>query len=179
MKGHSSEIAKYRAICRLSIQGHDHENEAKAFKGEIRSKRGTEHKPWHAPFWFGILYDALSDFGRSMMRPFGIWLLSIPAFVTAYLFHAGKLSAFSASCADGTSHWLKSLIFALKNAVLIVNWDRDQIRSAYACLYDLQPTELAFTVPTTNAIIQAFQSVWSAVLIFLFLLAVRNQFKIK
>ncbi len=122
--------SNYRALRRIAIQGHDHELEARAFKGEIRSKRGTEHKWWHAAFWFGILYDSLSDFGRSMMRPFYLWFGSIGLFCGLYLAHAGKLSAFSASCPDGTAHWLKSLIFALKNAILFVNWDRAQIHTA-------------------------------------------------
>ncbi len=171
--------ARYRAIRQLAIAGHDHESEAKAFKAEMRAKRGTEHKWWHAPFWFGVIYDALSDFGQSIMRPFWIWGLSILVFSAAYLAHAGKLATWSASCADGTPYWLKSLVFALKNAILFVSWDREQVRSAYACLYDLQPSTTEFVVPVTNALIQTGQSVWSAILIFLFLLAVRNQFKIK
>ncbi|MGB0086617.1 MAG: hypothetical protein WBP94_14760, partial [Rhodomicrobiaceae bacterium] len=80
---------------------------------------------------------------------------------------------------DNTAHWLKSLLFALKNSILFVQWDREQIRSAYACLYPQQPSQTDLIVPVTNAFIQAAQSIWSAVLIFLFLLAVRNQFKIK
>lgn len=126
--GFPQDIAKYRSIRRLSIQGHDHEGEAISFKGEIRSKRGTEHKPWHATFWFAVLYDAVSDFGRSMMRPFWIWLTSIPFFALAYLSHANKLPKAFVACADGTSVWLKSLLFSLKNAVLFVQWDREQIQ---------------------------------------------------
>ena len=42
----------------MAIQGADYEREQMAFKGETRSKRGTEHKPWHTAFWFGIAYDA-------------------------------------------------------------------------------------------------------------------------
>ena len=70
---YKADAAKYRHMRRLAILGHDHENEAKAFKGETRAKRGTEHLPWHAAFWFGLGYDLLSDFGRSMMRPFYAW----------------------------------------------------------------------------------------------------------
>lgn len=75
----------YRAIRRLAIQGHDHENEAKAFKGEVRSKRGTIDKPWHASFWFGALYDVLSDFGKSLLRPFLAWALCIVIFAAYFL----------------------------------------------------------------------------------------------
>jgi hypothetical protein len=168
----------YRALRRFAQEGHDIENETKAFKGEIRSKRGTEDKIWHAAFWIGVLYDAVSDFGRSILRPFLIWAISIPLFTVAYLAHAGKLATIAAGCSSG-SYVIKALLFALKNAVLFVSWDREQIRSAYVCLYDLQSAAQNFAVPPTNAFLQAVQSVWSAVLIFLFLLAVRNQFRIK
>ena len=80
-KGHKVQnIGNYRHIRRLAVRGHDYENEAKAFKGEIRSKRGTEHKWYHASFWYGLAYDALSDFGRSMSRP--DLLPDVPPFIS-------------------------------------------------------------------------------------------------
>jgi uncharacterized protein YjbI with pentapeptide repeats len=170
---------KFRAIRRLAIQGHDHENEARAFKGEVRAKRGSQHKWYHAPFWVGILYDTLCDFGVSIMRPFLLWLVSIPLFTSIYLEQANKFATALLSCSDGTPIWEKALVFSLKNSVLFVSWDREQIRSAYACLYYKVPSNTELIVPTSSAFIQAFQSIWSAILIFLFLLAVRNNFKIK
>ena len=70
-RGDHKLIPLYRAIRRMAIQSADYEREQMAFKGETRSKRGTEHKPWHTAFWFGIAYDAFSDFGRSIARPLG------------------------------------------------------------------------------------------------------------
>jgi uncharacterized protein YjbI with pentapeptide repeats len=179
-RGLEHEAAKYRALRGLAIAAHDYENEARAFKGEIRSRRGTDHRAWDGVYWVGLFYDVLSDFGRSIMRPALAWLLSIPAFAIAYLADAGRLLTATATCTDGSSPvWMKSAVFALKNSILFVNWDREQIRSAYACLYDQPASQADLVVPTTNALIQVGQSVWSAVLIFLFLLAVRNQFKIR
>jgi uncharacterized protein YjbI with pentapeptide repeats len=178
-KGESASIPSYRALRRLAVQGHDHEHESRAFKGEVRSKRGAVDKPWHAAFWFGVIYDALSDFGRSMMRPFCIWLLSIAAFTTAYLAHANKLTDWRRSCADGTDYWLKALYLSTKSAFPVVGTLRaDEARSISACLYGW-PSNQEQTFPATSAFIQMGQGLWSAVLIFLFLLAVRNQFKIK
>jgi uncharacterized protein YjbI with pentapeptide repeats len=170
---------RYRAIRRLAMQGHDYENEAKAFKGEMRSKRGSEQKVWHAVFWFSMLYDAISDFGRSILRPLLIWVGSIPIFTIAYLMHAGKIATATDNCANGSIYGVKALFFALKNSVLFVSWDGEQVRSAYACLYDQLQGQPGHAVPASSAFIQAAQSVWSAVLIFFILLAVRNQFKIK
>jgi hypothetical protein len=170
---------RYLALRQLAVAGHDHQSEAKAFKAEMRAKRGNDHRWWSALFWFSVAYDAASDFGQSMMRPFVIWAASIFVFCALYLAHASKLGAWSSLCVDGSPYWLKALVLALKNAILFVTWDREQIRSAYLCLYDLQPTSADQLVPTGNALIQAGQSVLSAILIFLFLLAVRNHFKIK
>jgi hypothetical protein len=171
--------SRYLAIRQLAVAGHDHQSEAKAFKAEMRAKRGTDHRWSSALFWFSLAYDALSDFGQSMMRPFWLWASSILVFSTIYLAHASKLASWSGLCMDGSPFWLKALVFALKNALLFISWDREQIRSAYLCLYDLPHSTPDPSVPATHALIQAAQSAWSAVVIFMFLLAVRNQFKIK
>ena len=84
-RGKPELIAQYRAIRRMAIQDADYEREQMAFKGEIRSKRRTEHKWYHAALWFGLLYDALSDFGRSLWRPFVAWLACIGIFAVYFL----------------------------------------------------------------------------------------------
>jgi hypothetical protein len=169
------EQAKFRAIRRLAIAGQDHDNESMAFKGEVRSRRGTLDKPWHAAFWLGAMYDVLSDFGRSMMRPFCFWLISIAVFTAAYLADAGKLADYAARCAkpnaDAAPHWLNALALAAKNALLFAGSDR-RMELQYTCLY-------GDAVPVTSTFIQMGQTVWSTILIFLFLLAVRNRFKLK
>jgi hypothetical protein len=170
-----NEQAKFRAIRRLAVAGNDYENESAAFKGEVRARRGTLDRSWHAAFWFGLLYDVLSDFGRSMMRPFYFWLLSIAAFTAAYLANAGKLTDYAARCgrpdAEAARHWINALALSVKNALILGGADR-KMDQQYACLYD-------GAVPVMGTFIQMGETVWSAILIFLFLLAVRNRFKIK
>ncbi len=169
------EQAKFRAIRRLAIAGQDQENESMAFKGEVRSRRGTLDKPWHSAFWLGVIYDVLSDFGRSLMRPLYSWLISIAAFTATYLADAGKLAEYAARCgkttADAAPQWLNALALAAKNALVFAGSDR-RMEQQYACLY-------GDAVPVTSTFIQMGQTVWSAILLFLFLLAVRNRFKIK
>lgn len=91
--GDASRVAAYRALRRIAIQGHDHEIEARAFKGEIRSKRFFTDWPWHPAFWFGLIYDASSDFGRSTLRPFIAWSLSILAFAVYFLGQSPEMIA--------------------------------------------------------------------------------------
>ena len=72
------------ALKRLAIQAHDHERELQFFKGEIIARRGTEDNWTYARFWFGWLYQILSDFGRSMGRPL-FWLgISLMLFAAIY-----------------------------------------------------------------------------------------------
>jgi hypothetical protein len=77
--------AHYRAIRQLATQGQDHENETRAFRGEVRSKRGEIDKWYHPTFWFGVFYDALSDFGSSILRPLLGWLICIGFFAVYFL----------------------------------------------------------------------------------------------
>jgi uncharacterized protein YjbI with pentapeptide repeats len=173
--GQRDNILRYRALRRLAIQGHDHENEAKAFKGEVRSKRGTEHNSCHAAFWYGLAYDALSDFGRSMSRPFVIWFASLFAFAAVYLGNAGvsKSEWFRPCAADGPPKALKAVTLSITNALPGIGSSRSEETKAFQECLGLQHA------PVWSSIIQVGQTLWSTVLIFLFLLAVRNQFKIK
>jgi Pentapeptide repeats (9 copies) len=168
-------IASYRALRRIANQAQDFENEWWAFKGEMRACRGNVQKPWDAGFWVSLIYDALSDYGWSTMRPFLIWLVSIVAFAAAYLASAGRLAYLTDACgvtgAYAATQWFNALLLSAKNAILFVGLDRNVDVQA-ACLYGA-------AMPAWSAFAFMAQNVFSALLIFLFLFAVRNQFKIK
>jgi uncharacterized protein YjbI with pentapeptide repeats len=174
--GKAKLIPQYRAIRRMAIQSADYEREQMAFKGEIRCKRGTEHKPYYTAFWFGLAYDALSDFGRSIAQPLAIWFASVIAFATFYFWNAGVGPAewFSLCAGDGISKALKAITLSAANALPLIGSSRGEVAGTfYKCL------ALDGHVPAWSPIIQIGQTLWSAALIFLFLLALRNQFKIK
>lgn len=170
-KGRAELVAEYRAIRRVAIQAADYEREQMAFKGEIRSKRGTEHKWYHAAFWYGLAYDTLSDFGRSLSRPSLIWLVSIALFAFFYLASSGKVENAFAKCPTAGANYESALIISWKNALPLIAIDSKAEEIARGCLYG--------SAPHGGIAIQGLQKVWSALLLFLFLLAVRNQFKIK
>ncbi len=198
-----ADAAKYRHLRRLAILGHDHENEAKAFKGETRAKRGTEHMPWHAAYWFGLVYDAFSDFGRSMMRPFYAWAALTAAFAAFYIltsavapppaandagFFARNLPFARAAvfgelkCAGDGMNDISPLgeaaYLAVKNGLIVIGLGSEgKINQAHACLYG--GTVGAPVFPSGISIWQIVQNLLSAPIIFLFLLGVRNNFKIK
>ena len=170
--GKASLIPTYRALRRVAIQGADYEREQMAFKGEVRSKRGTEHRWYHAAFWYGLAYDTLSDFGRSMSRPSLIWLVSIAVFALFYLANSGKMGSAFASCAAAAApNYESALIISWKNALPLIGIETEAEHTARECLYG--------HAVYGGIAIQGLQKICSAVLMFLFLLAVRNQFKIK
>jgi hypothetical protein len=152
----------------------------KAFKGEIRSKRFTEHKPWNVVFWFGLLYDAISNFGQSATRPLLIWIMQIFIFGYFYFregyYHGDR---WRTCLRAGGDPLLQALLISVKNAFVAFASSRDpRIISAYECLYgpSTDTPHIPFRVTITEMLVQV---PLSAGLIFLFLLAVRNQFKIK
>ena len=185
-QAHEAEInlpSRWRALRRLAIQAHDYERELQFFKGEIISRRGIEDKLTHARFWFGWLYQLLSDFGRSMGLPL-LWLgISLLLFA---IFYACQSPADwyqplvkPVSCVDGSD---ASRIVAL--GVSVINAfpfaaisSSDLLNQYYACLYGIQ--ESAPVIPYVVTFASVIQFFVSAVLLFLFFLAVRNHFRIK
>ena len=173
----------WRALRRLAIQAHDYERELQFFKGEIIARRGSEDKRTHARYWFGLLYQILSDFGRSMGRPL-LWLgISLLFFATFYACQGPveikQLLIKHVSCIDGPSD---SRLVAL--GVSIVNAfpfaaisSSDLLNQFYACLYYIP--ESAPVIPYVVSFVSGIQFFVSAVLLFLFILAVRNHFRIK
>ena len=91
--------ARWRALKRLAIQGHDTERELQFFSGEIRSRRFIEH--WLLPgrsgsssrgasalsFWAGLLYQTFSEFWAVVARPFVFWLFAV---VAGAIFYAAQ-----------------------------------------------------------------------------------------
>jgi hypothetical protein len=86
--------ARWRSLKRLAIQGHDTERELEYHARELRSQRFVTD--WPLPFlfwgwvgflrfWFGVLYGAFSDYGRSIFRPALLWLATIAVAALHYL----------------------------------------------------------------------------------------------
>ena len=172
----------WRALKRLAIQAHDHERELQFFKGEIIARRGTEDKLTHVRFWFGWLYQLLSDFGRSMGRPL-IWLgISLLIFA---IFYACQSPADwyqplikPVICADGSIASLALGVSVINAFPFAAISSSDLLNQFYACLY-YSIQEGAPVIPYVVTFVSVIQFFVSAVLLFLFLLAVRNHFRIK
>jgi|GEM_PF-6934008 len=208
-----NEEAHYRALKRLAIQAHDHENEMKFFAGEIRARRHitdfanflTHDFASSMRYWAGVAYELFSDFGRSFIRPALWW------FACLWLF--ANLTLSGAELKDNTKCHNSQLTpieaaytIGLKNSLLILGLTKTNIvKQAELCLYGtnkngkavskLKPynpkikrnykdkQRLAETtktdIPFKAAVQGIIHSGLSLLFIFLLLLAIRNQFKIK
>ena len=222
-KGDPDRTARWQALKRLAIQGHDHVSEQLFFSGELKSRRWGADMPWHARFWFGWVYQWLSDFGRSLVRPLIWWGFGIIGFAFLYLgqhpafdgtrpaaqgpplssvgwvWHravdlvgaAGDAAAPPVSCvaADDDPMWA-AFGLSLRNGLLFPAFaSTAKQNQIYRCLYGVEGREgeddrklrarFLPKVPNGIAFLGLVQNLFSAVLIFLFLLAVRNHFRIK
>lgn len=202
--------ARWRALKRLAVQGHDHEREQLFFAQEIKSLRGETDWPlrlqnlfregepvWRngARWWFGWAYQIFSDFGRSMVRPVLWWLGFAALFALVYLdrhfpykaqpyppglmFWNASGHAPPLECVKGAASGpLASAIFlAIHKGSVAGLGGSEKLAQTYACLYGEERG--APIIPDAVAFMGMAQTLLSAPLIFLFLLAVRNHFRIK
>jgi hypothetical protein len=164
----------------LAIQGHDHDRELQFFADELRSQRGNF---WNVRSLFIAAYGLLSDFGRSILRPLGWWVAATILFGCAYLIRH-LLIGVHGCIGLGDSPVKSAVYLTLRKGLIFPGLSQDQkIDQAYACLYGTtklsESGRVIAVIPDSVAYLGIFQTVISAVLIFLFLLAVRNHFRIK
>jgi hypothetical protein len=233
----SALSAKYRRLKQLAIDAEDHKNEQVFFRGELRSRRYLEDKPWHPAFWLGIAYEVLSDFGFSVLRPLLVWLACVVFFAAFYLSQTDAMrrdlalrdaSVIGAAAQAGrhalsndvacypppptfTENWklwhskeappaaqsasatlirglgeklraqtsanAEARHLAFRNGLVALDGGGDASYRIYGCLYGLEGN--APIVPAAVSTASAIQKVLSALLIFLFGLALRNMLKVK
>jgi hypothetical protein len=152
-----------------------------------------------ARYWLGLFYEWSSDFGRSMARPVVWWGVLTTAFALVYLDqhfqfknppYASRLMVWRANdytppleCVTGkTSAPLASAFYLAVSKGLVAGFGgSDKLASAHYCLYgaDVEMPSSQPRIPDNVAFAGIGQALLSAPLIFLFLLAVRNHFRIK
>lgn len=187
--------ASWRALRRLAAQGHDHERELQFFKGEIIARRGTLDRWFHPRFWAGLFYEIFSDFGRSLALPLAWLFLSIWLFTGVYASHSPDLSEVAplqeVPCISGFGNArVAAWTLSIHNAFPFTGiGSSGKLEQVYACLYGTQAgsssaqepliTGLYPDIPDSVAFLGGLQFILSAVLVFLFVLAIRNLFRIR
>lgn len=232
--------ARYRVLRGHATLAQDHERELEFHAQEVRCRRFWTDHPWRREkagleasanpsrsdrFWFGLLYEIFSDFGRSLSRPFLSWLFVAIAF--AMVFSALSPSrqvdrvGLIFSCPERVLanpkpgenawphlcpiierriRWLDAMLpnrkcvagsgsspvweataLSFQNAFVLPNLTRSEsARRTFSCLYGFESKNERFAVvPVGVGLLAMLQSLLSAILIFLFLLALRNMLKLK
>lgn len=212
-RNNPNEEAHYRALKRLAIQAHDHENEMKFFAGEICARRHvtdfanflTHDFASSMRYWAGVAYELFSDFGRSFIRPALWWFACLWLFANLTLSNAGLEDKTKCHNSQLTPKQAAYTI-GLKNSLLILGLTKTNIvKQAELCLYGVnkngeaerepkpydpkikrayqaKSTKAETTktdIPFKAAVQGITHSLLSLFFIFLLLLAIRNQFKIK
>jgi len=199
---HPDIKARYQALKRLAVQAHDHENEQRFWAGELRSDRSlrTEKGGWNlrplaSAFWWGnIAYGCVSDYGRSIVRPLIslFILLCIMTNIHLLVHNSNKDNQVSdlrnkthiSKQSDLIDCNIRSSAFrvAAKNGAigLLQNPAKRSIfERDYTCLYGTYNDNKTPKIPNSIFWIEIFHTLFSAILIFLTLLGIRNNFKLK
>ena len=153
--------------------------------------------PGGGRYWAGLFYQVFSDFGRSMARPLMGWAGAVLGFAFYYLsrhfadhvpaYPTGMLdwtwgAHFKLTCVAGQGEPLASAIYLAvhKGSIFAGLGGSEKLTQVYACLYGEYGGDRHLPI-IPDAVVYAGlgQTVFSAVMIFLFLLAVRNHFRIK
>ena len=189
-KANPDRTARWRDLKRLAIQAHDHQLEQRFFREELRARRWAIQKPWHPSFWASLVYQGLSDFGGSLVLPLVWWAAQLAGFALVYLDrHAHLRGGPDLGCVAGTGEpTVAAFGLSLHKALPFIGGG-DKLSQIYACLYGMEYFAVEVggqtvgrvmpVIPDGVAAWGVLQLLFSGVLIFLFLLAVRNHFKIK
>ena len=127
-----------------------------------------------------MVYDFFADCGRSIWRPFATWAALVFAFAAFYF--SRSTDSLATRCGSPETPALQALYLSIKNGLVVFGGTRDaRINQAYLCLYGSHGSAAdQADIPLSVTYVETLlQTPISAVLLFLFLLAVRNQFKIK
>jgi uncharacterized protein YjbI with pentapeptide repeats len=82
------EAGRLRQLRHLARDSLDHGREGAFYAAEMRASRFWIDKPLGrgaGRFWLGWLYGGIANYGRSVLRPVGLWALTTLAFAFVYL----------------------------------------------------------------------------------------------
>lgn len=201
--------AKWRALRRLAVQGHDYDKEREFFAGEI----------WSAPrnsfrFWLGLLYWVFSNHGRSVTRPllcyFLLTFLSFIFYLNQSLVHnSNNLKKYLEiaikerklpviECVESkkipntmffnrnTNLSKEAINLALRGSLLDIENISNSDSITLRCLYGVNETlngegkiEYIPYSPREVSYFRVIQKLFAALFVFLFGFAIRNMLRVK
>lgn len=169
----ATEISRAQALKAMAIQSHDYDREIEFFsheltlkayqslKGDDKEDKKTAYESCRSqieviPYY---LYFQFSNYGRSVFRPFLWWVLFNVVIWLLYLF-------------KDFCHWGKSLYLSFLHGLPVFGlWRTENHKTAVETVFGKEAYgwDVIFVI----------QNLISTLLLFLFLQAIRNKFKIK
>ena len=141
-----------------------------------------EHRGWIGDT-ASTHYESVFAPVRPMVRFYDDWRVDRPCFTPAYQGPGNfAISGLSDQLRGKTSAPNEALHLAFRNAFLVLDGGEEAAHRMYGCLYGLELYDGGDPVPIVPpgvSIASAVQKVFSAVMIFLFGLALRNMLKMK
>ncbi len=164
------DVIKLRRLKQLAGDAKDHRLELNFFAEELRAKRYHEVKGFRLiP---NYLYGWLSDFGRSLARPF-LWLV-------VFIFLLFPFVYMQASCKDPS--YFDTFKFSFSQSIPLIPISKTLNKDGKNALFnkkDVKGKKDIYDIPLVVYGASIFQNISSTVFIALFLLALRNRFKMK
>jgi hypothetical protein len=173
--------ARYRSLKNMSRESGDWHLEREFSAKEIITRRHVEDFPFSKNFdryWIGLAFGVLSNYGRSVIRPFVVWLACVFLFCAFYgspisgravEWHATK------ACVQSTEikAWKEALVFSVTNALVLTPLTGKEVNAkALGCLYG-STADTNSNMPKRVYLVSMAQKVLSGVLFFLMGLGVR------
>ncbi|TDH38654.1 hypothetical protein E2A64_06025 [Pseudohoeflea suaedae] len=170
------DVLKLRKLKSMALSVHDHEKDGDFFAAEMLAKRGTETKSLWA-LASNALYWWLSDFGQSFGRPVCWWIGSWAVFsgLNAWLLTFMR----DVELED----WKFSAFLSLKNSIPLLGslFRFAPAPEKHVSWFQQYYDGLEQHTATVDWLIGlgVVQNIFGGVLLFLFLLALRNRFRLK
>jgi hypothetical protein len=174
---------RWRALKHLASSQQNVEAELEFNARELQAR--TQH-PGESRYYAYLvnLYALTSDFGQSIGRPIGLWLLgAVLLFAVAlqrplfpfWLAPQAKLCQIQPNCPTESDRAKAALVYTLRFALALPvgGGDAETAKQVSQILWLDRHPPLAMTITT------AFHSAFSAVMLFLALLAIRNRFRMR
>ncbi|MEO0327586.1 MAG: hypothetical protein AAF217_03205 [Pseudomonadota bacterium] len=169
------EVRLYRKLKAMAIAASDHEKDGEFFAYEMQAKRGVETRQ-SAGLLFNSFYFHLSNYGQSFMRPIIYFLAQIALFFCFYsIVVLSKVSDF------------KFFFFTVENSIrnalpLVGSLFRSVPKPEdHLTSFDQLYSDLIRSGVNIDLLVylEVLQQISGVVLLFLFLLGLRNRFRLK
>ena len=167
-------VARWRELRRMALRGHNEILAQNFYANEV--KAGRHGLMWYLKErnFFGLLYQALSNFGQSFVLPLAWWVGHLALFRCIYIWM--RPEDIGNRCVEGTSSLNDAAwILALAKGLPGLTDFGERVEVSRACLYGSVDQAMLAEI----AMVETLQTVLSATLIALFILAIRNNFRIK